>query len=44
MAHKYSQQLPVITDGKLDKPVQEMTMTLDKWFKKCKYTKVEVLE
>jgi len=42
MVHTYGQQLPVITDGKLDKPVQEMTMTLDKWFKKCKYTKVEL--
>jgi len=38
MARKYGQLLPVITDGKLDMPVQEMTMTLDKWFKKCRYT------
>ncbi len=38
MARKYGQQPPVITDGKLDMPVQEMTMTLDKWFKKCRYT------
>jgi hypothetical protein len=38
MARKYGQQMPVITDGKLHMPVQKMTMTLDKWFKKRKYS------
>ncbi len=39
MARKYGQQPPVITEGKLDMPLQEMTMTLDEWFTKCKNTK-----
>ena len=39
MAWKYGQQPPVITEGKLDMPLQEMTITLDEWFTKCKNTK-----
>ena len=38
MARKYGRQSPVITDGKLDMPVQEMTMTMGKWFEKCRDT------
>jgi hypothetical protein len=34
MARRYGQQSPDITDGKLDMPVQEITMTLDEWIKK----------
>ncbi len=31
-ASKYGEQPPVITDGKLDMPMREMTMTLDSWY------------
>jgi len=34
MARKYGRQPPDITDGKLDMPVQEITMALDEWIKK----------
>jgi hypothetical protein len=29
---KYGQELPIVTDEKLDTPVQELTMTLDRWY------------
>jgi hypothetical protein len=29
---KYGQKPPVVTDEKLDTPVQELTMTLDRWY------------
>lgn len=29
---KYGRQPPVVTDEKLDTPVQELTMTLDRWY------------
>jgi hypothetical protein len=29
---KYGQETPIVTDEKLDKPVQELTMTLDRWY------------
>jgi hypothetical protein len=32
VAGKYGKQLPVITDGKLDSPLSEMTMTLASWY------------
>lgn len=38
MARKYGEKPPIITDGKLDMPMQEMTMTLDKWYEKCRDT------
>lgn len=38
MARKYGQLLPLITDEKLDMPVQEMTMTLDKWYETYRNT------
>jgi hypothetical protein len=34
MVRRYGQQTPDITDGKLDVPVQEITMTLNEWIKK----------
>jgi hypothetical protein len=34
MASRYGKQPPVVTSGKLDVPVEEMTMTLDTWYKK----------
>jgi len=33
MAKRYGKQSPVVTSGKLDMPVEEMTMTLDAWYK-----------
>lgn len=36
MARKYGQQPPAVTDGKLDLPLQEMTMTLDEWYEKLR--------
>lgn len=33
MASRYGEQPPVVTGGKLDMPVEEMTMTLDAWYK-----------
>ncbi|MDQ1281379.1 MAG: hypothetical protein QG670_2644 [Thermoproteota archaeon] len=38
MIQKYGQQPPDITDGKLDKPIQKITLTLDEWIKKRKST------
>ena len=35
---EYGQQPPVITEGKLYVPLQEMTMTLEEWFAKFKKT------
>ncbi|MFH1031358.1 MAG: putative zinc-binding metallopeptidase [Chloroflexota bacterium] len=32
MVRKYGQKPPVATDEKLDTPVQELTMTLDRWY------------
>ena len=32
MARKYGQKPPIVTDEKLDTPVQELTMTLDRWY------------
>jgi len=32
MVRKYGQKPPVVTDEKLDTPVQELTMTLDRWY------------
>ena len=29
---RYGRKPPVVTDEKLDKPVQELTMTLDTWY------------
>ena len=36
MVLKYGQQRPVVADGKLDMPIQEMTITLDEWYKKSR--------
>jgi hypothetical protein len=36
VVRKYGKQPPVMTDEKLDMPVQEMTMTLDTWYRTCK--------
>ena len=36
VVRKYGRQQPVITDGKLDVPMQEMTMTLRTWLKSLK--------
>lgn len=38
IVHKYGRKSPVVTDEKLDKPVQELTMTLDKWYETGRYT------
>ena len=41
MVSRYGKQPPVVTTGKLDMPVEEMTMTLDTWYKKrkeCRHT------
>ena len=32
MVQKYGRKPPVVSDEKLDMPVQEMTMTLDRWY------------
>jgi len=32
MVRKYVQKPPIVTDEKLDTPVQELTMTLDRWY------------
>jgi hypothetical protein len=32
IAQRYGRQPPVVTDEKMDKPVQELTMTLDNWY------------
>ena len=32
IVHKYGQKPPVVSYEKLDKPVQELTMTLDRWY------------
>jgi hypothetical protein len=32
LVQKYGQKSPVVSDKKLDTPVQEMTMTLDRWY------------
>ena len=32
MVRKYGQKPPIVTDEKLDTPVQELTMTLDRWY------------
>jgi hypothetical protein len=32
LATKYYKQTPIVTDGKLDMPVNEMTMTLGSWY------------
>ncbi len=34
MARQYGQLRPDVTDGKLDKPIQELTMTLEEWIEK----------
>lgn len=36
IACKYGQQSPIVTDEKLDVPVQELAMTLDKWYETCR--------
>jgi hypothetical protein len=38
MTRKYGQQPPIVTDEKLDMPVQKMTMTLDEWYEKGRDT------
>jgi len=38
MVRRYGQQPPDITDGKLDMPVQEITMTLNEWIKRRRRT------
>jgi hypothetical protein len=32
LASKYGEQPPIVTNGKLDMPMREMTMTLDSWY------------
>ncbi len=32
MVRKYGQKPPIVTDEQLDKPFQELTMTLDRWY------------
>jgi hypothetical protein len=32
IVHRYGQESPMVTDAKLDKPVQKLTMTLDSWY------------
>jgi hypothetical protein len=32
LVHRYGRKPPIVTDEKLDKPVQELTMTLDTWY------------
>jgi hypothetical protein len=32
VARQYGQKPPIVTDEKLDTPVQELTMTLDRWY------------
>ena len=32
VVRKYGQKPPVVSDEKLDTPVQELTMTLDRWY------------
>jgi len=32
MVRQYGRKPPVVSDAKLDKPVQELTMTLDRWY------------
>jgi hypothetical protein len=32
LARKYGHKPPIVTDEKLDTPVQELTMTLDRWY------------
>jgi hypothetical protein len=36
MAVRYGQEIPAVTDQKLDVPVQKMTMTLDTWYESNK--------
>jgi len=36
VTRRYGQQPPIIADEELDIPVQEMTMTLDKWYETCR--------
>jgi len=36
---EYGQQPPVVTEGKLHVPLQEMTMTLEEWFMEYKNVK-----
>ncbi len=38
MVRKYGQKPPIVTDEKLDTPVQELTMTLDRWYETGKDT------
>ncbi len=38
VVHKYGGQPAMMTDEKLDMPVQEMTMTLDTWYRTCRDT------
>jgi hypothetical protein len=38
MVREHGRQLPIIASGKLDIPVQTMSMTLDEWYKKCRDT------
>jgi len=33
LVRKYGKQLPIVADGKLDMPIQEMAMSLDTWYK-----------
>ena len=33
MVKRYGKQPPIVTSGKLDMPIEEMTMTLDAWYK-----------
>jgi hypothetical protein len=36
MVNRYGRKLPVVSDEKLDTPVQELTMTLDSWYESGK--------
>jgi len=38
VVHKYGQKPPIVTDEQLDTPVQELTMTLDRWYETSKDT------
>ena len=38
MVRKYGQKPPIVSDEKLDTPVQELTMTLDRWYETGKDT------
>jgi hypothetical protein len=40
MATKFGRLCPTVADGDLDMPVQEMTMTLDAWFKRQRRNRV----